>query len=25
LNPAEYKQYLRDQNALFADAMKGIN
>jgi tripartite-type tricarboxylate transporter receptor subunit TctC len=25
LNPAEYKQYLRDQNALFADAMKGLN
>jgi tripartite-type tricarboxylate transporter receptor subunit TctC len=25
LNPAEYKQYLKDQNALFADAMKGIN
>lgn len=25
LNPAEYKQYLKDQNTLFADAMKGIN
>ena len=25
LNPAEYKQYLKDQNALFAEAMKGIN
>ena len=25
LNPEDYKQYLKDQNALFAEAIKGLN
>ena len=25
LNPTEYKQYLKDQNTLFGDAIKGLN
>jgi hypothetical protein len=25
LNPVDYKQYLKDQNTLFSDGIKGLN